>query len=43
MELKRTSVEDVFISIVEESGGSGEDLENLRTSVKQEREGVLHA
>jgi len=42
VELKRTSVEDVFISIVEESGGSGEELESLRTSVKSEREGVLN-
>jgi ABC-2 type transport system ATP-binding protein len=38
VELKRASVEDIFIAIVEKSGGSGEEIENLRMSVQAERE-----
>ena len=37
MELKRASVEEIFIDIVKGSGGSGEELEELRASLAQAR------
>jgi ABC-type uncharacterized transport system ATPase subunit len=37
VELKRVSIEDIFINLVEESGGSGEEVEHLRTELSQER------
>ncbi|MBU6412394.1 MAG: ATP-binding cassette domain-containing protein [Planctomycetes bacterium] len=37
MELKRASVEEIFIEIVKGSGGSGEELEELRASLAQAR------
>lgn len=37
MELKRASVEEIFIDIVKGSGGSGEELEELRATLAQAR------
>jgi ABC-2 type transport system ATP-binding protein len=37
IELKRVSVEDVFINLVQQSGGSGEELEHLRSELTQDR------
>lgn len=40
MEVKRASVEEIFIDIVKGSGGSGEDIEELRASLSQARLGT---
>ncbi len=37
VELKRVSVEDIFIQLVQQSGGTGEELESLRSELSQER------
>jgi len=37
VELKRVSVEDIFIQLVQQSGGTGEELEHLRTELSQGR------
>ena len=45
VELKRVSVEDIFIDLVEKSGGGGEELDAVRTALAADRAkaGVVHA
>lgn len=37
IELKRVSVEDIFVNLVESAGEAGEELESLKTQLSQER------